>query len=97
MVKQIGVLGVRGRAGNHIRIVTTSNPIQKAEGIFATLTKDAISKTTQSNGTIIANMGSGNLIKFRPLSASHSGFKATIELDFKAAGIWTKTRIIKFQ
>lgn len=97
MVKQVGLLGVQGNAGNHIRIVTTSNPIQKAEGLFASLTKNAISKTTQSNGTIVANMGNGNKIIFRPSSASSSGFKATIDLDFRASGIWTKTRNVKFQ
>jgi len=91
MVKQIGLIGVRG-SNNTIRIVTTSNPVQKAERLFATLTKNAISKTTYPNGTIVANMGSGNLIKYR--TASSSGFPATIELEFFQ--IWSQARKIKF-
>jgi len=89
------LLGERGAAGNHIRIVTTSTPIAKSKELFNTLTKHAISKITQTNGTIVANMGNGNKIIYR--TSSSSGFPATIDLDFKAAGIWTKTGSIKFQ
>ena len=92
MVRQVGLLGIRGD-NNTIRIVTTSNPVQKAEGLFATLTKDAISTTPYPGGTIVANMGSGNLITYR--TASSSGFPATIELKFLQ--IWSKARIIKFK
>ncbi len=95
LVKQIGVLGVKG-SGNNIRIVTTNSPITKSKELFNSLTRNAISKVTESNGAIKANMGNGNFITYRPVSASSSNFPATISLDFRAAGIWTKIRNIKF-
>jgi len=94
MVKQVGLLGARSTTSNSIRIVTTSNPVAKAESLFTTLTKNAISKTTQSNGSIVANMGNGNFITYRPITASASNFEATISLNFP--NIWTSVRNIKF-
>ncbi len=48
------------------------------------------------NGALKANMGNGNYITYRPITASQSGFPATISLNFKAAGVWTKVRDVKF-
>jgi hypothetical protein len=93
MIKQVGLLGKVGTS-NTIRIVTTTNPVAKAESLFATLTKNAISKTTTADGAIVANMGNGNFITFRPLSASQSGFPATISLNFP--NIWSSVRDLKF-
>jgi hypothetical protein len=93
MVSQVGVLGVRGFNSN-TRIITTASPIRKAEELFATVTKNAISKTPQSNGAIVANMGNNNFITYRPLSASTSGYKASINLDF--SNIWANPRVLKF-
>jgi hypothetical protein len=39
-------------------------------------------------------MGNGNFITFRPLSASQSGFPATISLNFP--NIWSSVRDLKF-
>lgn len=96
MVRKVGLLGVQGTS-NSIRIVTAVSPYAKAESLFSMLTKNAISTTTQTNGAILANMGNGNYIIFRPITASSSGFVATISLDFRAAGIWSQIRNVKFK
>lgn len=94
LIKKIGLMGVRGNK-TFIRIVTTSNPVKKASKLFEKLTKNAITKTTSKDGVIKAYMGNNNYITFRPLNASSSGYKATIDFNFK--NIWAKPRIIKFK
>lgn len=94
MVQQVGLLGVRG-SSNNIRIITTSSPITKSKELFNSLTKHAISKVTDSNGAIVANMGNGNFITYRTITQSGSNFPATINLDF--VNIWANPRILKFQ
>lgn len=94
MVRQVGVLGEVG-TGSSIRIVTTTSPYAKAQKLFSTLTKDAVSIVTHPNGTIVADMGAGNFIKFRPITASGSDFVATIDLQFYE--IWTTIRSVKFK
>jgi len=84
-------------AQNSIRIVKTNAPIANSRGIFNTLTKNKIGNfVTGSNGSISANMGNGNFIIYRPVTASTSNFPATISLDFRAGGIWTQVRNVKF-
>jgi hypothetical protein len=41
-------------------------------------------------------MGGGNFITYRPITASSSNIPATISLDFRAAGIWSNVRDVKF-
>ena len=84
-------LGTQGTQA-HVRIVKVTNPLGMARGLFNALTKNAISKTTQSNGTIIANMGNGNYITFR--TVSQSGFPATIDLNFP--NLFAVKQVIKF-
>lgn len=93
MVKNVGLLGSKG-SGNNIRILRVNSPISRSKELFNSMTKHAISKTTKSNGTIVAEMGNGNRIKYRPISASQSNAPATIDLEF--SNIWTKTREVKF-
>lgn len=81
---------------NTIRIVKTNAPISKSKELFNTLTKNAISKITEANGAIKANMGNGNFITYRPVTASTGNFPATISLDFKAVDIWSQVRNVKF-
>ena len=95
VVKKVGLLGKQG-FNNSIREVVTTSPVTKARELFNSLTKHAISKTNEANGVIKANMGNGNFIILGPLSASSSNVPATISLDFRAAGIWSKVRDIKF-
>ncbi|WP_298364849.1 hypothetical protein [uncultured Lutibacter sp.] len=60
------------------------------------LNKNAISPpTTNAQGTIVANMGNGNYITYRPLSASSSGFDASINFNFRQ--IWANDRVLKFK
>lgn len=95
MVGQIGLLGVKGTS-NSIRIVTTNgNAYTKSLELFKGITRNAKSINIQSNGARVADMGNGNFITFRPLSASSTGFEATITLDFN--GIWSSIRQIKFK
>lgn len=95
MVKKIGLLGTQG-SGNSIRIVTVNSaPYSKALDLFKSVTRNANSVNIYPNGTRIANMGGGNLIKFRPSSASGSNYPATIDLDFPS--IWSSVRSVKFQ
>ena len=93
MVKKVGLLGQQG-FNNAIREVQVNAPITKARELFNSLTKHAVSKSTEANGAIKANMGNGNFITYRPSSASTSNIPATISLDFK--GIWSQTRQVKF-
>lgn len=93
LVRQVGVLGIRGEK-TYIRVVTTNgNAYSKALELFKGITRNAQSVTIQSNGVRVALFNNGNKIVFR--SQSSSGFPATIELTFPH--IWSKTRIIKFQ
>lgn len=94
MVKKVGVMGEKGKTSN-IRIVRTNNPVKKCKMKFKTLTKDALEKTINpKNGAITANMGYGNYITYRPITASTSNFEATISFNFPK--IWTKMRDVKF-
>jgi hypothetical protein len=96
LVRKVGLMGEVG-AQNSIRIVKTNAPIANSRGIFNTLTKNKIGNfVTGSNGSISANMGNGNFIIYRPVTASTSNFPATISLDFRAGGIWTQVRNVKF-
>ncbi|MBD1259905.1 hypothetical protein HZY62_04845 [Maribacter polysiphoniae] len=93
------VVGTRSRraTSNTIRIVKTNSPITKARELFNSLTKHKIGNLIDDgNGVLRANMGNGNYINYRQSSASTSNFPATISLDFRAAGIWTKVRNVKF-
>ncbi len=93
IVKQVGVLGKQG-FNNSTREVVTNSPITKAKELFNSLTKHAISKSTKADGAIVADMGNGNFITFRPITASQSNTPATISLNFK--NIWSKPRDVKF-
>ncbi|WP_067032135.1 hypothetical protein [Allomuricauda sp. CP2A] len=95
MVKKVGLLGKMGY-NNTIREVATNTPVAKASELFKTLTKHAISKTNKTDGVILADMGGGNFITYRPITASSSNIPATISLDFRAAGIWSNVRDVKF-
>ncbi|MCF8716465.1 hypothetical protein JM658_16685 [Joostella atrarenae] len=95
IVKEVGLLGERGKTTN-IRLFKTNAPISNAKETFNTLTKHAVSKTTETNGSIVANMGNGNYITYRPITASSSGIPATLSLDFRSANVWTKVREVKF-
>ncbi|MBO0324185.1 hypothetical protein J0X14_17885 [Muricauda sp. CAU 1633] len=95
MVKKVGLMGKMGY-NNSTREFATNAPVTKARELFNSLTKHAISKTTESNGLIKANMGNGNFITYRPITASSSNVPATLSLDFRAAGIWTQVRDVKF-
>lgn len=68
------------------------NDYDKDAEHFLIIKEDGTFEQLYTNGTIVANMGSGNLIKYRV--ASSSGFPATIELQFPS--IWSQTRIVKF-
>ncbi|MBO0324182.1 hypothetical protein J0X14_17870 [Muricauda sp. CAU 1633] len=96
MVKKVGLLGRMSNSGNHIREVVTNAPVTKARELFKTLTKHAVSIKNLPKGVVKADMGNGNFIIYRPITASGSNVPATITLDFKAAGIWSKERHIKF-
>ncbi|NJB38197.1 hypothetical protein [Croceivirga sp. JEA036] len=93
VVRKVGLLGKQG-FNNTIREVVTNSPVTKARELFNSLTKHAISKTTKADGAIVADMGSGNFITYRPITASGSNVPATISLDFKT--IWSKPRQVKF-
>ncbi|WP_222984447.1 hypothetical protein [Flagellimonas meishanensis] len=93
VVKQVGLLGKKG-FNNSTREFALNSPVTKAKELFNSLTKHAISKTTEANGAITANMGNGKFITFRPISASQSKTPATITLDFK--NIWSQPRNVKF-
>ncbi|WP_318308921.1 hypothetical protein [Flagellimonas crocea] len=95
MVKKVRLLGKMGN-NNTVREVVTNTPVAKASELFKALTKHAISKTNKADGVILANMGNGNFITYRPITASSSNIPATITLDFRAAGIWSKVRDVKF-
>ncbi|PIB31346.1 hypothetical protein BFP77_01900 [Maribacter sp. 4U21] len=96
VIKKVGLMGEMG-ANNTIRIVRTNAPISTSKELFNSLTKNKIGNLiTESNGALKANMGNNNFIIYRPASASQSGFPATITLDLRAAGIWTKVRNVKF-
>lgn len=92
MIQSVAQLGVQGNQ-EHVRIVTTSSPVIKAEALFNMLTQNVVSTVTQSNGTIIANMGNGNYITFRTVSSTL--FPATIDLNFPSILGETPT-VIKF-
>ncbi|NJB38201.1 hypothetical protein [Croceivirga sp. JEA036] len=90
-VQNVARLGVQGTQA-HVRLVKTTNPVGRARGLFNALSKNALSKTTQSNGAIVANMGNGNFITFR--TVSQSGFPATIDLNFPS--MFAVKQVIKF-
>ena len=69
-------------------------PSLKVKELFNSLTKHAISISNLPNGVIKANMGNGNFITYRPISASLSNTPPTISLNFK--NIWSKPRQVKF-
>jgi len=57
--------------------------VSKASELFTTLTRNAVSTSTQTNGTIVANMGNGNFITFRTATGPLSpDVIATINLNF---------------
>ncbi|MDG1571952.1 hypothetical protein OZ410_06460 [Robiginitalea sp. M366] len=88
-VSQIGQAGSQA----HVRIVNTSSPITKSKELFNSLTKHAISKSTNAEGTIIANMGNGNYITYRTVSST--GYPATINFNFQQV-LGTNNFVIKF-
>ncbi|MBD3862762.1 hypothetical protein [Olleya marilimosa] len=82
MVQNVAVLGVEGLQGAHIRELHGMS-VSKASELFATLTKNAVSTSSPTNGIIVANMGNGNFITFRTVSGPLSpGVIATIDLNF---------------
>jgi hypothetical protein len=94
-VSKVGIWGTRSGGNNSIRIFKTNVPVSKASETFTALTKDKIGNLViQSNGSRIANMGNGNFITVRPVTASGSNFPATLQLNFPS--IWNNPRIIKF-
>ena len=92
-VQHISQLGVQGNQ-THVRIVSTSQPVANAQSIFNTLTRNAISTSTNSSGTIVANMGNGNFITFRTVSSTN--FPATIDFNFPLIFGQNVTKVIKF-
>jgi len=94
LLQKVARMGVQGEQ-IHVRIITTSSPVTRAEKLFATLTKNAVSVAPpNAQGTIVANMGNGNYITFRTVSSTN--FPATINLNFPS--IFGQTpKAIKFQ
>ncbi|MDG2193282.1 MAG: hypothetical protein P8K77_00205 [Polaribacter sp.] len=93
MVRNVAKLGVQGNQA-HVRIITTTNPVQKAETLFATLTKNKIGNVIEVAPNVFqANMGNGNYIIYRTVSSS--GFPSTINLNFPSI-FGTTPKSIKF-
>lgn len=94
MVQKLAQLGEAGIQPNVRVIRTASSPVQKAEELFLSITKDRIGPYSYpSPGVTVANMGEGNYITYRTVSGS--GFPATIDLNFPAIfGQYAK--ILKF-
>lgn len=93
MVLKTAKLGVPGQQ-DFVRELHGTN-VTKANELFLSLTKNAVSSTTNSNGIIVANMGNGSFITFRTVSSPLSpNVIATIDLNFPA--LFTEIIKLKF-
>lgn len=92
MIQNAVKLGVQG-AQTHVRLIKVTNPLGRGKGLFNALTKNAISKTTNAEGTIVANMGNGNFITYRTVSSTN--FPATINFNFQQL-LGTNNFVLKF-
>ena len=90
---QLAQLGEPGLQ-SHVRIITISNPVSRAESLFLSLTKN-VTPVQVSPGVLQASMGNNNFIIFRTVSGS--GFPATIDLNFAGVfGTSTPIKVLKF-
>ncbi len=82
IIRSVSELGIQSGNKSHIRLINSSS-VRKAEELFATLTKNHITKINRADGVIVANMGNGNYITFRTISGVQSpGVIANIDLNF---------------
>ena len=92
LISQLTQLGIQGNQA-HVRIISTTAPVARAEALFLSITRNATSIVEVAPGVTKATMPNGNFITYRTVSGS--GYPATIDLNFP--GIFGSTiQVLKF-